>query len=85
VPPLWFMGTLLINVLLKNYLLTDDTCTADNQTASIVQLIEVVGSENSLDACLRWIGRCVTIVTPTCCRRQSNPLTVTEANVDVAY
>ena len=46
------MGTLLINVLLKNYLLTDDTCTADNKTASIVQLIEVVGSENSLDACL---------------------------------
>ena len=67
-------GALLkVLLLLKNNLLTDDTCTADNQTAVVNQLIHVGIGEYSLNACLRRIGRCVTIVTPSLSRGQSCP------------
>ena len=47
--PTVFGGTLLNKILLKNYLLTDDTCTADDQSAIVDQLIQVGLGEHRLD------------------------------------
>ena len=57
-------ASLIKAFLLKDNLLTDDTCTTDDETAIVDEFIHVCIGENGLDACLRRIGRSITVVTP---------------------